>query len=404
MSEAHKSSRKWQWCTFVGRRARTVVLVSLMVEAIASSGIAKADTFVLHGGGKIEGSVVEATDNIIIIRRSGGGMQQIVRRMVAEMTTVLEDGRTVTGAFAGWANGIQHLRTEKDLLRIRAGQILDDGDDGTEATDLVGAEIRSTVQSVNQPQNHSYVPPPIFSLKNGASIVGRPIDFRDPLLTIRRASGGQQTLRTSDVMEVVIRDSNRGSIVGEFIDWSEGIFELYIDDRLVRVSRGAIIDEAQSDVDVGGPLEEPPSTIDQKTETVEGASIVGRLEPRTDQLPDQPTSTEDDADVIMVSVSSEPAHEHDEALLFHVKLSRPAPRTIAIIYSALRNTAGQDDFTNGSGVVTIQAGADSAEIMIPLIDDTIREGDESVSLFLSSDPKMVRMTANRIAAVIKDND
>jgi hypothetical protein len=75
-----------------------------------------------------------------------------------------------------------------------------------------------------------------------------------------------------------------------------------------------------------------------------------------------------------------------------------------VIYSAMQDTADRNDFSNSSGVITIARGAESAEIRIPLVDDQIREGDETFRLFLSSDPKLIGVADNRVAAVILDND
>lgn len=58
------------------------------------------------------------------------------------------------------------------------------------------------------------MPPPRFVLRNGATFVGRATDFRDPLLTIRRATGGEQTLKAGDLQEVVIRDAEGGEDIG----------------------------------------------------------------------------------------------------------------------------------------------------------------------------------------------
>ena len=231
------------------------------------------------------------------------------------------------------------------------------------------------------PRRQSYVPPPVYILSNGATIAGRAIRYSDPLLTIRRATGGQQTLRVNDLEKVVIRGPDGSMITGEFIDWSEGAFELRVDDRLVRVAEGAIVSEAAGDAEIGGPLEELPKIVDQTTQ-----------------------AKEVDDDKIVMSVSAEPVNERDQVAVFTLKLSRLAPRSIAVIYSTLEGTADRNDFVSDSGVITIKAGTDVAEIRIPLLDDTVQEDDESFRLFLSGDPKLVEVPQNRVAVVIKDDD
>ena len=353
-----------------------IVLATLVFAAHS----ARSDVIELQGGGRLSGSIVEATDNIVVIRRSGGGVQQITRRMIAQIRVSLQDGGEVAGELVRWANGIHDIRTEDGLVRIRAGRILDVDQEDAGTTE---AEVDAAASSGAQtpPRRQSYVPPPVYILNNGATIAGRAIRYSDPLLTIRRATGGQQTLRISDLREVVIRSPDGDAISGEFIDWSEGAFELRVDDRLVRVVEGAIVNEATGDSEIGGPLEELPKVADQATQ----ARAV-------------------DDDKIVMSVSAEPANERDQVAIFTLKLSRLAPRSIAVIYSTLEGTADQNDFESKSGVITIKAGTDVAEIKIPLLDDTIKEDDESFRLFLSGDPKLVEMPSNRVAAIIRDDD
>ena len=350
---------------------------------------ARGEVIYLHGGGKLKGNIVQANANIVIIQRPSGGIQQIVRRLITEVGVDLEDGREITGEFGGWSNGVLSLETDAGPLRIRSGRILEGGDEPIETASLTEPSGELPAERRRSSAGPSYVPPPILTLNSGATIAGRPIRFQSPLLTIRRASGGQQTLRVDDLKEIVVRTSDGGSIVGEFIDWSDGVFELRVDDQLVRVSDGRILNEAVTDASIGGPLENLPEAEDDPVDVA--------------ALP-EPEAPGDDEEQIQLSVTHEPAAEHEGAMVFDVSLSRPTPRDLIIIYTTLAGTAGQDDFTNGGGVLKIGAGSDSSSIRIPLIDDDIKEGDETLSLFLSSDPELVAIPSNRIAATIKDND
>lgn len=366
----------------------SVLLCFLML--LIPQGAASGDVIFLDGGGKLKGSIVQANANIVIVQRPSGGIQQIARKRIAEISADLKDGREIVGEFEGWSNGVLRLNTEAGVVRIRSGSVLDGDDEPVETASLAESTADLTGGAPRLSRQPSYVPPPIFSLNNGAAITGRPIAHQSPLLTIRRASGGQQTLRVNDVKEVVVRTADGGSIVGEFIDWSDGVFELRVDDQLVRVSQGAIFGEAVSDASIGGPLENLPET------TGDGATEVA--------IATGTASSSDGSDTILLSVTNRPALEHEAAMVFNVNLSRPTPRDLIIIYTTLAGTADQEDFTDGSGVAKIVAGSDNGQITIPLVDDEIKEGDESLSLFLSSDPKLIKMASNRIAATIKDND
>ena len=363
--------------------------VPCLMAMLIPLGPASGEIIFLDGGGKLKGSIVQANGNIVVIQRPGGGIQQIVRSRIAEVSVDLEDGQKIVGDFGGWSNGVLLLDTDAGPVRIRSGHLLDGGDEPVETASLAETPLDLAVKSQTSTGKRSYVPPPILTLKSGATISGRPTAFETPRLTVRRASGGQQTLRVGDLKEIAVRSPDGGSIVGEFIDWSEGVFELLVDDQIVRVERGVVLNEAARDGSIGGPLEDLPKDEDDVT-VVAGAT---EAEPPNDETAPIP-----------LTVTNEPAIEHDAALLFNVSLARPTPKDLIIIYSTLPGTADQNDFTSGNGIAKINAGSDSGTIRIPLVDDEIEEGDESLSLFLSSDPKLVYMSSNTIAATIKDND
>lgn len=367
---------------------------------LAPLGSASGDVLFLEGGGRIKGSIIQANGNIVVVERRGGGIQQVVRKLIAEISVDLENGQTLLGEFVGLTNGILSIQTDAGPIRIRSGHILDGQDEPIETASLIEPSAELMMTPGRPPQERSYVPPPIFIFNDRATIIGRPVAFQSPLLTVRRASGGQQTVRVDELKEVVIRDSEGRSIVGAFIDWSDGVFELSVDGQLVQISHGAILSQADSDVSIGGPLEDLPQVIDD----VAKAGLTPSVAPSSDKSGGEPAVVEDEADTILLSVTNSPADEDDAAMLFNVSLSRPTPRDLIIIYTALADTADQDDFTNGNGIAKINAGSDSGKISIPLVDDAIKEGDESFRLFLSSDPKLVKMSSNRIAATIRDND
>ncbi|MEZ5933466.1 MAG: Calx-beta domain-containing protein [Alphaproteobacteria bacterium] len=382
-------------------RSKGGIAVALLGCAVllTSPISADADVLYLEGGGKLKGEIVQANGNIVIVQRRTGGIQQIVRKRIIEISVDLENGRALQGKFAGWSHGTLQLETDAGPIRVREGRILDGRDEPVETASLSDPSADLTAVSRGRAGQHSYLPPPIFVLGNGATIAGRPIDFQSPLLTVRRASGGQQTLRVDDLRDVVVRSVDGGSITGEFIDWSDGVFELRVEDRIVQVSRGVILNESADDVTAGGPREVLRAPAD-RTETAALAPEDGVASDA--QGTGGPTPV--DQDWIRISVTGAEASEQDEALHFGLHLSRPAPRDLIIIYTALAGTADRDDFTKGNGVLKIKAGSDEGEISIPLVDDEVREGDESLSLFLSSDPSLVQMSPNRITATIKDND
>lgn len=100
------------------------VLAVLVIAWLSAPGGAHADTIVLKSGEAIEGSIIDATRNTVIIRRAIGGMRQMRFRDIEEIRIDLEQGEEITGEILSWIDGVYQVRSGDEIMRIRDGSIL----------------------------------------------------------------------------------------------------------------------------------------------------------------------------------------------------------------------------------------------------------------------------------------
>lgn len=95
------------------------VLVSLVIAVICSFGSAHGATLITVDGASVEGEVISATDDAIVIRRSIGGVEQMEIDSIDEVRIETDDGKTIVGEFLSWADGSYRLKIDDSLLTVR---------------------------------------------------------------------------------------------------------------------------------------------------------------------------------------------------------------------------------------------------------------------------------------------
>ena len=117
-----------------------------------------------------------------------------------------------------------------------------------------------------------------------------------------------------------------------------------------------------------------------------------------------------DNDAATVSIAGTTDGDEDGAVggVFTVTQSATSSTDTVLTYSIAGSADSSVDFSSLSGTVTIAAGATTATIAVPTIDDSIVEGLENVTLTLatiSGDPQIGIDTANDVASIdVADND
>lgn len=92
---------------------------------------------------------------------------------------------------------------------------------------------------------------------------------------------------------------------------------------------------------------------------------------------------------------------------FTITLSEASGHDITFTYSTADGTAtAGNDYTSGSGTVTIYAGSTTAEVTIPVLADTVVESSETFTLTVTAEDEPVTLEDDELAATatITDND
>jgi hypothetical protein len=105
---------------------------------------------------------------------------------------------------------------------------------------------------------------------------------------------------------------------------------------------------------------------------------------------------------LAVKASAEPGAD---AMVFRIELSRPAEQTVVLIYGTVEGTAkAGKDFEPQQGMVTIAPGTKGAEVRVPLIEQSVAQGEKRFELFLAADPKVAEVVDRRVIATITGDD
>jgi Calx-beta domain len=99
------------------------LMIFVMIWTGASVDV-RADIIILKDGEDIEGSIVDATRNTVIMRRSIGGMRQMRIQDIDEVRIDVARREQISGRFLSWADGVYQLRSGDEVIRIREGVIL----------------------------------------------------------------------------------------------------------------------------------------------------------------------------------------------------------------------------------------------------------------------------------------
>jgi hypothetical protein len=88
---------------------------------------------------------------------------------------------------------------------------------------------------------------------------------------------------------------------------------------------------------------------------------------------------------------------------FVVTLDRPSTGTVTVNYATAPGTASTSDYTTVNGMLAFAPGETVKTVSVPIINDTVAEGDERFDLVLSS-PVGATLPDPRTAAIIAAND
>ena len=235
-----------------------------------------------------------------------------------------------------------------------------------------------------------------FVLTSGETVVGRVAMNTADRLRIRKPSGGLVTLSLHEIAKARIRDAS-----GEMVDG-----------RLVQMSDGRIGWERDHvDRPNASDVHTAKAKVDLKNES--GGPLVyvddGFL--RQDKGPTETHAarSSDDSSNRMspprLTMAADDGEEGAGDIRFRLYLSEPAERSILIIYSTVNGSAkAPDDYSHDQGVVVFEPGQIEAIISASIVDDDVKEEDETLSIFITADPGAVLIEDRKVAATISDDD
>ena len=120
------------------------------------------------------------------------------------------------------------------------------------------------------------------------------------------------------------------------------------------------------------------------------------------------TISDDDSAIVSISVSDAAAGEPSDDGQFTVSIDKAADSDTVITYVVTGDADGGDDYDALTGTVTISAGETSATIDVNVINDTILEDNETVTVTLdeitSGDDDLAIGTAKAASITITDSD
>ena len=104
-----------------------VLLAAVALLAIVSG--ADAATFLLDNGSSVEGEIVHATRNTLMVRLSKSGeVKQLARSSVKSVEITTNGGETISGTLESWANGVYEIESDERLVKIDGREVIAEGD------------------------------------------------------------------------------------------------------------------------------------------------------------------------------------------------------------------------------------------------------------------------------------
>jgi RNase P/RNase MRP subunit p29 len=321
---------------------RAWALALMLITWIAVAGDLRADVIVLKNGESIEGSIVDATRNTVVVRRAIGGMRQMPIEDIEEVRIDLAQGAPITGQILSWADGVYQVRAGGEVVHIRAGRIV----------------TREVAQEASRQAPPAQPPGPEAEPA---------VETAAPA-----APAAEEPAAASPAAEATAAASPAAK-------------------------SGADVNTAAE-----SPAAESPAAEDTAAESAAAEDTA--VESRAAAVIPVPNA-ESDSEPVAVKASVDPAAAGAPGMVFRIELSRPAEQTVVLIYGTVDGTAkaGQD-YEAQQGVVTLAPGTRSAEVHVPLIEHQPPRDEARFELFLAADPKVAEVVDKRITATIQGGD
>jgi hypothetical protein len=405
-------------------------LAILIVTCTGAPGDARADALVLTNGEVIEGAIVDATRNTVIVRRAIGGMRQMRIQDIAEVR-ILVQGEAIAGQLLGWADGVQQIGMGGEILRVGQGRIISRERDEQAITQPLrslsarilpqrrrppGLAEGSMVEAAPAAAARDVTPAGVERVEvkraqtatakvapttdRAAEVVPARITKITKIAKVTSAAvaptavGPAQYVAAPDKVAAV--DSGAEDGIGKIAATkvrAAAVTVAEVTPGLVAISRAAAAEV---------------STTKIATPPVSTAATLAPVDVAADEAAVRKVAAtleaERDGQHVTVRTSVHPT-EAGAGIIFRIELSRPAEQAVVLIYGTVDGTAvaGQD-YEPQQGVVTLAHGRTNTDVRVPLIGHRRSRGDTQFELFVTADPKVAKVIDQRVSATIPAAD
>jgi Calx-beta domain len=386
-----------------GRRGGAAALPALLLAAavVVTCGDARAERFVLKSGEVVDGSIIQATRNTVIIGRSIGGMRQLPIQEIGEVRLDLARGEQVVGQFLGWADGVYELRAGADVVRVSESGILS-REPGQQSARMLATRPRRA-QETTAAATPS--PAPAEQRAEPAPAAG-PAENRTRSAAAARSDGAaaaddaERQEREAEARTAAARESQPGDTEAR---------AAAVQDSLTATARqshaggetesqaAAMVEDEAAAERPSQPVADPQAPADTEPEAA--------ADRQNQAAADEEVAALSEEGILAVKASVDPPEPGARAMVFNIELSEPAEQTVVLIYGTVDGTAkAGEDYEAQQGMVTVAPGASTAEVRVPLLEGAPEDGEKRFELVLMADPKVAEVVDRRVIATIKRAD
>jgi hypothetical protein len=437
-------------------------LTALLMTWMIGAGDARADRIVLKSGEVIEGSIIEATRNTVIVLRSIGGMRQMPIPDVAEVRVDLPRGQQIVGQLLGWADGVYEVRAGDEIVRVGESGVVSREPSRQTARLLPtrprGAQPSTAAAAPSSAPTEQRAAPaaPQTAASQNRSTPAADVDSDAAAAAPERAAADDAERQESETEAQPAADPERQTGDGETqaaaVPERQGgdseVRRAADRDRQAAAARQSLAaaaresqpsaaeapgaasaqDEAAAKTpsQAAGAAQEPVEPEPQ-TRAAAATRAPAEAEPQVRARADAATAAQSenqaaaarqsqaaagqqqaalgDPGVLAVKASVDPLAPGARSMVFNIELSQPAKQTVVLIYGTVDGTAkAGEDYEAQQGMVTLEPGARTAAVRVPLIEGAPEDGEKRFELVLMADPKVAEVVDRRVIATIKGAD
>ena len=362
-----------------GRIATALTALLLSFTPVVVSGDARAEAIVLKSGEVVEGSIIEATRNTVIVQRTIGGMRQMPIQDIGEVRFDLARGPRFAGEFLGWADGVYEVRSGDQIIRISESGILS-REPSQQTARLLPTRARG------QQQSTAAAAPSTTPVRPAAGPSAAPASERQN--PSRTAAVPERQASDAEAQAATVRRSQTSNAETQAAAKTENQAAAQRQSPAAAAAQRAAADDAE-----------------RQSEPAAAAKNLAAADPQKPAAAGKQVAAVGDQGILAVKASVDPPEPGARSMVFNIELSQPAKQTIVLIYGTVDGTAkAGEDYEAQQGMVTVAPGARSVEVRVPLIEGAPEDGEKRFELVLMADPKVAQVVDRRVIATIDGGD